>query len=395
MNPMPPPLFAFGIVSLPMLGWLGAAAAPILIHLWSRRKYREMSWAAMEYLLAAMRQQARRVQLEQWLLLAVRTLLIVLLVLAVAEPFLEHSGLAPAAGGRAHRVLVIDGSYSMAYCPTDKSLFARAKELAARIVAESPQGDAFTLVLMAVPPRMVIGMPAIDAAVVCKEIDNLELVHTGADLPATIATVQQLIDKARSKDPGLTRQEVYFLSDMQRVDWAPELSEKAMSEFRRQSEALAQTATLVVIDLGQPGAENLAITELRALEPVAVAGRNVNFEVALKCFSRQTRDGQVVELLVDGRRAARQTVDVPAGGEASHDFPIALKRPATTRSKPAPRATRWTLTTIAIWWCPCGKQFACCASTGVPRASRSAAPPTTWPRPWRRKAGTRARGRWP
>ena len=36
-----------------MLWWLAAAAAPLLIHLLSRRRYREVSWAAMEYLLAA------------------------------------------------------------------------------------------------------------------------------------------------------------------------------------------------------------------------------------------------------------------------------------------------------------------------------------------------------
>ena len=58
-----------------MLGWLAAAAAPLLIHLWNRRKYREVPWAAIEYLLAAMRKNSRRMQLEQWLLLAVRTLL--------------------------------------------------------------------------------------------------------------------------------------------------------------------------------------------------------------------------------------------------------------------------------------------------------------------------------
>ena len=37
----------------------------------------------------------------------------------------------------------------MAYKPTDKSRFERAKQLAAQIVEESSQGDAFTLVLMA------------------------------------------------------------------------------------------------------------------------------------------------------------------------------------------------------------------------------------------------------
>src|SRR4029078_11162778 len=80
-------LFAFGFGNLAMLGWLAAAAAPLLIHLWRRHRYRESPWAWMQFLLAAMRKNARRLQLQQWLLLAVRTLIILLVVLAVAEPY--------------------------------------------------------------------------------------------------------------------------------------------------------------------------------------------------------------------------------------------------------------------------------------------------------------------
>ena len=72
-----PPLFAFGFANPAMLGWLAAAAAPILIHLWSRRKRREMAWAAMAYLLAAVERRQRRLRIEQWLLVALRTALIV------------------------------------------------------------------------------------------------------------------------------------------------------------------------------------------------------------------------------------------------------------------------------------------------------------------------------
>ena len=38
-----PFLLAFGFGNLAMLGWLGAAAAPLLIHLWSRQQYREVA----------------------------------------------------------------------------------------------------------------------------------------------------------------------------------------------------------------------------------------------------------------------------------------------------------------------------------------------------------------
>src|SRR5689334_10476553 len=139
---MPPtlPLLAFELLSPAMLGWMAAAAAPILIHLWSRRRYREMYWAAMEYLLAALRHSRRRMSLEQLILLILRTALIVLIVLAVAEPIIQRTGFAAGRGERTHRVIVLDGSFSMAYRPNDKTRFDRAKEIAARIVDESAEG---------------------------------------------------------------------------------------------------------------------------------------------------------------------------------------------------------------------------------------------------------------
>jgi hypothetical protein len=316
----PPPLLAFGIANLPMLGWLAVAVAPILIHLWSRRKYRQMSWAAMEYLLAAVQRQTRRLLLEQWLLLAIRTLLVVLVVLAVAEPYVAQSGLASAPGGHTHRVLVVDGSYSMAYKPTDQTRFQRAKELARQIVEQSPQGDAFTLIVMSSPPRVVVGTPALQPSMILGEIDRLEFSHTSADLPATIKAIRRVVDVAGRGPPRLERHEVYFLTDLQRITWAPKLSEAAAGEFLRGSSELAETANLVVIDLGQPQAENLAITNLRAVDPLMIMGRNVQLEVELKNFGRQACDHQPVEFLVDGRRVEWKQIDVPPEATATVDF---------------------------------------------------------------------------
>ena len=122
-----------------------------------------------------MRRKARRLRFEHWLLLAIRTLLIVLVVLAVAEPSWETTGAVLSRGGQTHRTLVIDGSYSMGYRPADKSRFDEAKQLARRIIEESPQGDAFTLVLMSAPPRVVVGQRRPWSPPKClKEIDNLQ-----------------------------------------------------------------------------------------------------------------------------------------------------------------------------------------------------------------------------
>lgn len=316
----PSPLFA--LFSHPgMLFWLLAVAGPLVIHLLNRRKHREMPWAAMQYLLAAIRKSSRRVRIEQWLLLALRMLIVALLALAVAEPVLERTGMTRVAGGRTHKVLVIDGSYSMAYRAADQSRFERAKSLAARIVDESRQGDGFTLVLMASPPRVLVGTPAFEPRQILAEIEQLNYLDGGADLRATLDKVQKILDDARREQPRLAREEIYFLTDLGRTTWAPELDGKeAEEEFRRRSRQLAGSAAVVVADLGQKDAENAALVSLNAVEPYLTVAREVTLEAQVHNFSRQPRRQLGVELYVDERRAGETKLDLEPEGEATATF---------------------------------------------------------------------------
>ncbi len=309
-----------------MLGWLAVAAAPILIQLLSRRKYRETPWAAMEFLRAAVQRRSRRIRFEQWLLLAVRTLLIVLVVSAVAEPYVDSSGMALSPGQGVHRVLVFDGSFSMAYKPADKTRFDRAKELARRIVEESSQSDAFSLMLMSRRPRAIVNA-ALDRAAILREIDDLRLPHERAELPPAIAQLRRLVAETREQSPRLDRHEVYFLTDLQRTTWAPKLSETAQAEFLRQTSELANSAALIVLDVGRPHADNLAVVDLRPVDPPVLAGRVASLRVSLKNFGRRARPRQNVDLLVDGRRIARKEVDVSPGGSAEVEFSYLFDAP--------------------------------------------------------------------
>ena len=158
-----------------MLGWLAAAAAPLLIHLLSRRRYREVPWAAMQYLLAAVRKNSRRIRIENWLLLAVRTALVLLVVSGRGR-----------ADARAHRPgnaqPVSRRIRSWCWMPrtrwpisrTTVRRFDRAKQLAEQIVAESSQGDGFTLVLMADPPQVIVGTPSFAPADFCQRARRRE-----------------------------------------------------------------------------------------------------------------------------------------------------------------------------------------------------------------------------
>ena len=310
-----------------MLAWLAAAAAPLIIHLLTRRRYRETQWAAMQYLVAAVRKHSRRIRIEQWLLLAVRTLLIVLVVVALAEPYFSHTGLALLHGGRAHKVLVLDASFSMAYKVNDKSRFDRARELAAHIVEESSQGDGFTLVLLAAPPRVVIGTPVFDRHDFLDELENLRVLDTGADLPGTLVKVEEILATARRDDARLSREEIFFLTDLGRNTWVPDLrGAAAVADFRSRGERLAAAATLIVADLGHDGVGNVAVTALRPLEPYITLARDTTLEAELHNFGRQSRNRQVVELFVDGRRAGESHVDLPPGEATTATFAYRFDR---------------------------------------------------------------------
>ena len=313
-------LFAFGFESLPMLGWLAAAAAPWLIHLLSRRKYRETAWAAMDFLMAAVKRRTRRIRIEQWLLLLVRTLVVVALVMAVAQPYFEHALPVFSPNGSTHHVLVIDSSYSMGYLAADRTRFEEAKQWAARIVEQSPRGDGFTLVQMASPPRLIVATPGLEKEAIRQEIQNLELLHTGADLAATLAEVRKVLDTARRDSPRLTRHDVCFFTDLQRGTWMPAMSDAAKADFRRGAAGLASIAQLQVVNLGQPGDDNLAVTSLDLRDPRVLAGRSAALEAGVRDFGHLARQHQAVDLLVDGSPASRQYVDIPAGGNAVVHF---------------------------------------------------------------------------
>jgi hypothetical protein len=312
------PLVALGFANLLMLGWLGAAAVPTIIHLWSKRRYREAPWAAIEFLLAAMRKNSRRMRIEQWLLLALRTALISLVVLALAQPFVERAGLAFVPGQRTLKVFVVDGSYSMAYKPTDKSRFDRAKQHVAQIVDDSSQGDAFMLVLMASPPSVIVATPAAEPRDFLAELDNLKRLDGGADLPATLALVESTLAKADTS--GLEQREVYFFTDLGRNTWAVDPRGTDDADYRARLARLAQTASLVVVDLGQPTADNLAVTTLATAEPIITTVREVSLNAQLHNFGGQPRNHHLVELRVDDRRVKETYVDVPAGEQTSVTF---------------------------------------------------------------------------
>ena len=69
-----------------------AAAGPIVIHLLNRRRFRVISWAAMDFLREAVKRNRRILKLRDILLLILRTAAVLLFGLALARPYFASAG---------------------------------------------------------------------------------------------------------------------------------------------------------------------------------------------------------------------------------------------------------------------------------------------------------------
>jgi hypothetical protein len=324
------PLFAFfGLWETTLAVAVGAASVPIIIHLLNRKRFQVVVWAAMRFLLQAQRQNTRKMRLEQLLLLALRVLVILLVVLAMASvmPWAEEvwanlwpdaAGFITARKGRIQKILVLDGSLSMAVKLEDgKTAFERARELARQIVLDSQPGDGFSVALLKDSPAWVVGEISYDAQKVAREIELVRQSHGNGSVPALLNMVAGKLAEAPGRFDG---REVYFLTDLQQATWLPSEAAGLAKTARTAKEKnvlqeIQKHARTIFVDVGREGVSNVAVADLRLDDPLISTGQLVAIKAQVQAFSAGTGQPEKVvrvELLTGlaGSREGKFTLSV-------------------------------------------------------------------------------------
>lgn len=324
----------------------GAAAVPIIIHLLNRKRYVVVNWAAMRFLLAAQKKNVRRLKLEQWLLLTIRTLLVILVVFAMASvmPWIEPlwQRLLPGGAttstsqGRTHKIIVIDASFTMATRRNDdQSRFEAAKAQAKAILERSNPGDGFSLLLMGSPAQVIVPGPADDRDKVAREIDDLKLPHASSDVAGALHSAAELIAKSKAlgKHP---RREVYFISDIRRSAWplpvpttkpadVPSGSSGTSDAWAR----LSESANLIAIDVAEHDVDNVAVTSLTIGDPLPLVHTDLSVSATIHNHGRQVRTELPVSLFLyrvgdrgNPTELGQKLVNVPPNGTVNVNFAL-------------------------------------------------------------------------
>lgn len=300
-------------------------AIPIIIHLLNRRRYKVLNWAAMQFLLAAMRKNRRRLQFEQWLLLATRCCLLALLGLALARPLgCEDSTLGKLVGSSsALHVVVLDNSYSMGYQadrPDAVTDFDQAKRMAKQMVEGlASGGESVVLITSSKPAQAVLAKPSYDLAAVSSAIDRIELSAGGTDLLGAF----RLADKVADEETTQTNRLLHIFSDGTNSAWRNG-NEKALEEIGRK---LATRFKIEHFNLAQPQQANAAILDVKpatnlvrtrfANDFLAIAkayGFNIDASVIWKLGDTVLPGGAVVKLDQQTPPITQSNAQITTGG---------------------------------------------------------------------------------
>lgn len=303
-------LLAAGIFgSIGMLAWAAAALVPLLLHLWNRRQHQTAPWAAMEFLLAAVQEQAKRMRIEQILLLLLRMSIPIVLALALADPIWQMlPSLGSSLGSRSaeHHMFVIDTSYSMGYRIGDRTRLDQAKQIIGDIMDEAPQGDGFTVVAMSNPSEVVVGVPSFSTDDAMAEIANLKIRDNVANLGPAIDLVQTTLTSVRTDFPRLKQHRIYLLSDMGLTTW----SDANQPSVRERIGELENVAEIITVDVGMNEVTNVGITSAQRTTPIVTPATNVTWQVSVESFIGSKSTTSQVEMLVDGKLADKQSVEL-------------------------------------------------------------------------------------
>ncbi|MBM4062872.1 MAG: hypothetical protein FJ265_17525 [Planctomycetes bacterium] len=297
----------------PLLLWaLPLAAVPIVIHLLNRRRFRRVPWAAMEFLLAAMKRNKKRLRMEQWLVLLLRTLAVLLLVALVARPQFGGGLL----GTRTHHVVVLDDSASMTQRTGSTVLFERAQDRVRALaddLAVRRNGDLFSIVRASRP-----GTPDLWAQRIGPELGRrvgaLLAEWTVGDGAPDLGQVLQATVQRGAGVPEAARTEYYVVGDQRAQDWATEDDRPRPAVLAALAAMRADQEHLTVLGVGGQ-APNLAVVDVRVVDRTAVAGVGVALAVDVQNFGLDPTPPTTVAVEVDGKSRTVRPVPQLLPGE--------------------------------------------------------------------------------
>jgi hypothetical protein len=315
---------SLGFVHPALLWGLAAAAIPLAIHLFFRRRPRPTPFPAIDFILRARRETERRLRLKKILLFTARTLLLAAIAAAIARPRAQQPGELAQAVARGPRAtaIVLDASGSMRYRLDGKPLFERARADALGALAELSTEEPATAVVCG-GEATPVEAPSFDRAAVRRVLERAEASAAHSDLTACVTAAVRALQSAKAQETLPKR--LVVATDLAAHAWRLDVPAPAVDG---PAGPVRPEVTVLDAARGAP-LPNHAVVGLEAEPDPAAGPRGVKLTAVLANYgSEPLKDAPLTLQLGAGpeaKTAIRAFADVPANGTSRktllHAFP--------------------------------------------------------------------------
>ncbi len=306
---------------------LTAAAIPLMLHMFQRRRTVVTPFPTLRFLKAAQKRSSSRVRFENFLLWLLRTLILLMISFAFALPVLRS-----ATGGswlsrtRRDVAIVIDTSYSMNYELDRGKIFAVCKDAAVSIVNGLFAGDRVCVYAAADTPVPVIEKPTTEHATVVQAIQALACSPGSSKLDEAVALALRSLEQ----QDGRREREVYILTDGQALAWqgfrdAP-AEESASGDARaRITREQRDKVSFFALLAGALLPDNACPTDVKVSPALMLAGQTARLNVRIGRTG--TAKPVTVAVNIGGQERGRRSIATEADTEATVDFVLSGLEP--------------------------------------------------------------------
>lgn len=321
----------FSFLSPWMLIGLASLSLPILIHLFSRKRYETVQWGAMQFLRPG-KKRRQRIYFDHLLLLLFRMAMLLLIVLAFARPWGKGGLFSNLISQQARDlVLVLDGSYSMAAELKTQTASGRMISLAHQLLDDLKPQDRVCLIHATGRPTLLSASPITDRTHLRELLDTLPKPEGECNLPLAIQSGLDVLLTSTATD-----RQLIVLSDQQKRSF--QLQSQAMwqkiAELKEQGAVPIQISLVDVTKqemLTASGGEaelveldraNLAITQLNPSRSWSLPGFRLNCQVEVESYEAKPGTKAQLQLIVDGLPLASTKREIVMEGNSTQQFDL-------------------------------------------------------------------------
>lgn len=287
---------------------LGALAAfiPLLVHLFDRRRPREVPFAALDFVLRSQKRTASRLKLKRLLLYVLRTLFFLAIPLALARPSFSSADTLATPKGLAATAVVLDTSFAQRWSG-GSALFDTARDEARAALRELTNEEPATVVVCTQSAAAVAPV-GFERTRLLSAIDDARPGFEAVDLNRCLEVAARALD-----DSPLPNRRLVLVSALTQgslnLEAEPPVATNAKGEKVKPE--------VVIRDVAKGRAlPNRAIVDVRAEAAPQLGPRAWQFTFAVRNFSSEAMSDVELRLEVDGEVVAKGFVDVAADGTA-------------------------------------------------------------------------------